>query len=478
MSMADTNDTMAPDASPGSVGKSGVRRVNKVPLFIAGGVMVAFAGIVASVAVSKSNQQQAQQAQPERQKKSNTSAKAMAEAIAGDKTAGMVASKPTVPDMQELAPPQDKQGIPVAPVDNPDTPPTPPRNTQPAMAPASPVDPEADEYRRDRQKRFADAARAKTKVPFEKQGTGGSSLVGSSATGATPQSRDEILAKIAETRRQMESATQGDANAKYQAELARIRTTMGLNGSGTGAAGAGGGSALGLAQAGQAPRNDIQQFAGSGQGDRWKLDSEVQAPRTKFELRAGGVIPGLMLSGINSDLPGSIVGQVSSNVYDTATGRYLLIPQFSKLFGTYSSQVVFGQKAVLVAWQRIQFPDGKVFDIGAMPGTDAAGYAGFRDQVDNHYGRIFGSALLMSLVTAGVAYSQDMNRPQGPYSQPTASGELQQALGQQLGQVTAQMITKNLNIAPTLEIRPGYRFNIVAVKDLTFTTPYKSFDYQ
>jgi len=476
--MAEQNDMMAPDASPGALGKSGVRRVNKVPLFIAGGVLVAFAGSVALVAVSKSNQQQAQQEQPERQKKTNTSAKAMAETIAGDNKAGLVASKLTVPDLADLAPPQDKPPIPVAPVSNLDAPPVPPqRPSAPPITAAAPMDPESENFRLDRQKRFVDAARAKTRVPFDKQGAGGSSLVASSAAGATPQTRDEILAKIAETRRQMEGAAQGDVNAKYQAELARIRTTMGLGGASAGA-GAGSGSALALASTAQGSRNDIQQFAGNGQGDRWKLDSEVQAPRSKFELRAGGVIPGLMLSGINSDLPGSIVGQVSSNVYDTATGRHLLVPQFSKLFGTYSSQVVYGQKAVLVAWQRIQFPDGKVFDIGAMPGTDSAGYAGFRDQVDNHYGRIFGSALLMSLVTAGVTYSQDQSRPQGLYSQPTASGELQQALGQQLGQVTAQMITKNLNIAPTLEIRPGYRFNIIAVKDLTFTKPYKSFDYQ
>ena len=87
-----------------------------------------------------------------------------------------------------------------------------------------------------------------------------------------------------------------------------------------------------------------------------------------------------MISGINSQLPGQVIGQVSQNVYDTPTGKYLLIPQGSRLVGTYSSDVVYGQERVLVAWQRIVFPDGKAMDIGAMPGADSAGYSGFPRQ--------------------------------------------------------------------------------------------------
>jgi type IV secretion system protein VirB10 len=212
--------------------------------------------------------------------------------------------------------------------------------------------------------------------------------------------------------------------------------------------------------------------------DRWKLNSQMQAPSTPYELRTGAVIPGVMISGINSDLPGQIMGQVSQDVFDTATGKYLLIPQGTRLVGTYSSNIIYGQSAILVAWQRLIFPDGKALDIGAMPGADSSGYSGFRDQVNNHYIRIFGSALLMSGIVAGVSYSQDKNNNNnGIFSQPTASSELSQALGQQLGQVSAQMISKNLNIAPTLQIRPGYRFNIIVVKDMVFSTPYKSFDY-
>ena len=164
-------------------------------------------------------------------------------------------------------------------------------------------------------------------------------------------------------------------------------------------------------------------------------------------------------------------------MYDTASGKFKLVPQGSRLVGAYSSNVAYGQSRVLVAWQRIVFPDGKALDIGSMPGGDGAGYAGFNDQVDNHYARVFGSALLMSGVVAGATFSQSRNAVTGTASAPTAGSALSEALGQQLGQATAQMISKNLNIAPTLQIRPGFRFNVIVVKDLTFSKPYASFDY-
>ena len=101
------------------------------------------------------------------------------------------------------------------------------------------------------------------------------------------------------------------------------------------------------------------------------------------------------------------MAQVAQNVYDTPTGRYLLIPQGARLVGRYASDVAYGQSRVLVAWQRLVFPDGKALDIGAMPGADSAGYAGFTDRVNHHYLRVFGSALLMSAVVAGITLSQD-----------------------------------------------------------------------
>jgi len=282
--------------------------------------------------------------------------------------------------------------------------------------------------------------------------------------------RDDQLARLAAVRQQIEANTKDDPTAAYKARLAQIQGA----GMVPGGAGRGSGAAPQLVQT-AATGNNVSQFGNSGQGDRWKLDSQPEAPRTPYELRAGFVVPATLISGINSELPGQIMGQVAQNVYDTATGKYLLIPQGSRLVGAYSSNVAYGQARVLVAWQRIIFPDGKAMDIGSMPGADSAGYAGFNDQVNNHYFRLFASAFLMSSVTAGISMSQ----PQQTIGTTTrtASSAMSEALGQQLGQVTAQLISKNMNIAPTLEIRPGYRFNVMVTKDMTFSKPYQAFDY-
>lgn len=195
-----------------------------------------------------------------------------------------------------------------------------------------------------------------------------------------------------------------------------------------------------------------------------------------LELKTGTIIPGLMVTGINSDLPGNIIAQVSQNVFDTATGRQLLIPQGAKLFGVYDSRVIYGQERVLVAWNRLVFPDGSAVTLGAMPGSDMAGNAGYTDEVNNHYLRIFGSSILMSMITGGMSYSMDSldNSGGGNDDSPTLQDEMGSALAAQLGQATLQLLQKNLNIKPTLEIRPGYQFNVIVTKDIVFERPYKA----
>jgi len=213
--------------------------------------------------------------------------------------------------------------------------------------------------------------------------------------------------------------------------------------------------------------------------DRAGKDTSWISPYTRiagqqFELKTGAVIPGVMVTGINSDLPGNIIAQVSQNVFDSATGNHLLLPQGAKLFGVYDSRVVYGQERVLVAWNRVVFPDGSAITLGAMPGSDESGYAGYSDKVDNHYFRVFGSAILMSLITGGMSYSMDSLDNSGSDSdKPTLQNEMGSALAAQLGQATLQLLQKNLNIKPTLEIRPGYQFNVIVTKDLVFQKPYK-----
>ena len=214
-------------------------------------------------------------------------------------------------------------------------------------------------------------------------------------------------------------------------------------------------------------------FDRAGKDASWILPHARTAGQ-KYEVKTGAVIPGIMVTGINSDLPGNIIAQVSQNVFDSATGNHLLLPQGAKLFGVYDSRVIYGQERVLVAWNRVVFPDGSAITLGAMPGSDISGYAGYSDKVDNHYFRIFGSAVLMSMISGGMAYTMDSlgSSSESTSQTPTLQDEMGSALAAQLGQTTLQLLQRNLNIKPTLEIRPGYQFNVIVTKDMVFQKPY------
>jgi|GEM_PF-918234 len=184
-----------------------------------------------------------------------------------------------------------------------------------------------------------------------------------------------------------------------------------------------------------------------------------------FEIKAGTVIPAVTITGINSDLPGNIIAQVSQDVYDTTTGKILLIPQGSKLIGEYSSRIVWGQERALQVWTQINFPDGSSFDLGGMDGVSQDGMAGFEDKVNKHYARIFGSAIMLSLFSAGVEYSQgDSNRGWG--ERPSVGSTVSASIGQQLAQVGTELMRKEMNVQPTITIRPGHLFHVFVKKDL------------
>lgn len=190
------------------------------------------------------------------------------------------------------------------------------------------------------------------------------------------------------------------------------------------------------------------------------ISSVKTAQISPYEIKTGTIIPGTLISGINSELPGQILGQVAENVYDTATGDHLLIPQGTKLIGVYNSDVAYGQSRVLIAWTRLVYPDGKTLNIGSMNGTDQQGYAGFEDQVNNHYFRIFGSAFLLSMLGGEIKIDN------GKLTFATQGAKDQDNTETVLERTASKMIEKNLGIAPTLEIRPGYKFNIFITKDM------------
>lgn len=189
----------------------------------------------------------------------------------------------------------------------------------------------------------------------------------------------------------------------------------------------------------------------------------VEAAVSPNEVKAGTVIPAVLTGGVNSDLPGQITAQVTRNVYDTATGRRLLIPQGARLVGVYDSSITTGQSRVLVAWNRLIYPDGSSIDLGSMPAADAAGYAGLSDRVNNHYRRTFGSAIFLSIFSAGVQLSQPQATNGENYS---ASQTIAAQLGQQTGQLGMETARRNMRIQPTLTLRPGMNMNVQVTQDL------------
>ncbi|WP_133137721.1 TrbI/VirB10 family protein [Legionella rowbothamii] len=450
--MKKNDDLMLPNASPGTLNQNGVRRVNNLPLILVIAAFALFVLIIAFVAMKRANQQHPTKQDPIPVERHMDSSLMAAEIVAGRAGGIIMPAKPIEKVNTSLA-------LPVALVDNPDNPPV-IRNKPPILRPKTSrsgelTSPDLDRIKMAKLEQFEDAVKAKMSIPLPDQ-------LSTASTFKTQHAGDDAQSKLAALKRQMELLNSGDPTASYQARLQQIRAAMG---------GHEGDAGMHLIQ------NPSQNL--SDLSDRWELHSTVEAPSTPFVLRAGAVIPGIMISGVKPDLSGQIIGQVSQNVYDTATGKYLLFPQGTRLIGMYSNEVSYGQNSVLIAWQRLIFPDGKALDIGSMPGGDSAGYAGFHDQVNNHYVRLFGSALLMSGVVAGITYSQNPTQTGafGQPAQPTAGSVMSAALGQELGQVTSQMIAKNLNIAPSLKIRPGYEFNVIVVKDMTFTKPYQSFDY-
>jgi type IV secretion system protein VirB10 len=191
-----------------------------------------------------------------------------------------------------------------------------------------------------------------------------------------------------------------------------------------------------------------------------------------LELKAGTVIPGILITGVNSDLPGPVMGQVSENVWDTTYGRHVLIPKGTKILGVYDSQVTYGQKRVLVVWNRLILPNGTSLNINGSPGLDQSGYAGMRGKVDDHWGRLITTALLASLfVTGAEMISPRDNRNINNQSKTPGEIASEQAANTILD-MSAKLMNKNMDVQPTITIRPGRRFNIFVEKDIVFPEPY------
>ena len=190
----------------------------------------------------------------------------------------------------------------------------------------------------------------------------------------------------------------------------------------------------------------------------------LEAKASPYVVQAGTVIPAALITGIRSDLPGQVTAQVTEAVYDSPTGKYLLVPQGAKLIGQYDSSVAFGQSRMLLVWTRIIMPDGNSIVLERQPGADTQGYAGLEDEVDNHWGMLFKAAVLSTLLSVGAeaGTSQDENN----LVQAIRSGA-----SNSISQTGSQIVQRQLNIQPTLTIRPGFPVRVIVTRDLVLA-PY------
>ncbi|WOB71639.1 TrbI/VirB10 family protein [Achromobacter xylosoxidans] len=191
-------------------------------------------------------------------------------------------------------------------------------------------------------------------------------------------------------------------------------------------------------------------------------------PASPYQVMAGTVIAGALVTGIKSDLPGDVIATVTEPVYDTATGKYLLIPQGSRILGRYNSQVSYGQSRVQVVWNRIILPDTSSLTLDNLVGTDPAGYSGLEDDVDWHWNRIVAGAVLTTLLGVGAELAAPENRQDGNRIVIAGRDSAQDGINQ----VGQEITRRNMNIQPTLTERPGLPVRIIVNRDLVLR-PYQ-----
>ena len=193
----------------------------------------------------------------------------------------------------------------------------------------------------------------------------------------------------------------------------------------------------------------------------------VQAPASNYILQAGAVIPAALITGLRSDLPGQVTAQVTEDVYDSPTGKILLIPQGARLVGQYDAQIAFGQTRALLVWNRLIMPNGRSIVLERQPGADSEGYAGLEDEVDNHWGTLFKAAILSTLLSVGSEAGMSGN------NNGSLAEAIQQGISQSVNQTGQQVVSRSLNIQPTITIRPGFPVRVMVTHDLVLE-PYRA----
>lgn len=199
--------------------------------------------------------------------------------------------------------------------------------------------------------------------------------------------------------------------------------------------------------------------------DRRTVSSDRLAEKASpYVVQAGTVIPAALVTGIRSDLPGLITAQVIENVYDSPTGSYLLMPQGAKLIGQYDSQVAFGQSRVLLVWNRLIMPDGTSIVLERQQGADAEGFSGLEDEVDHHWGQLFRAAALSTLLGVGTSLGSNNN-------ESDIAKAIRESTQNSMSNVGQQIVGRQLDVQPTLTVRPGFPVRVIVNRDLVLA-PY------
>ena len=199
-------------------------------------------------------------------------------------------------------------------------------------------------------------------------------------------------------------------------------------------------------------------FLEGGAGKPNESPERIGGPSSPYILQSGSVIPAALITGIRSDLPGQVTAQVTQNVYDSPTGRTLLIPQGARLIGEYDSEIAAGQKRVLLAWDRLILPGGRSIRLDRQPGADARGMAGLADRTDNHWGSMLRAALISTLLGVGAELGSD--------GDDAIVRALRDGSQDTINQSGRRLVERQMNVPPTITIRPGFALHVIVTRDL------------
>ena len=196
---------------------------------------------------------------------------------------------------------------------------------------------------------------------------------------------------------------------------------------------------------------------------------KLEKPISPYEVLAGTVIPAVLISSVNTSLPGEVIAQVRQDIYDTVTGNFLLIPKGSKIIGQYDSRVSYGQRRVLIAFTRIIRPDGSSILLSKAPGTDLKGQSGMEGTVNNHWWRVLGAATLSTILSVGTGVASDNSGNNNIYYRSAEQNAMLSAAGN-ISQIGQNLTNRAINIQPTLTIPSGFEFNVIVQKDMVLAS--------